>query len=287
MHRVIQVPTRPPQSAEEAVVACEPLVAMLANSYYAPGLDRDDSLQAGRVGVWQAWRDWRAETKVPWGSFVKLCVERQMITALKTARRRKHGPLSEAVSFHAPVGDEDGATLAEVIPMPAADPAHRVVAREELRRLLWAVDSLSDTEQAAVAGKFAGLTYDEIADNIAARRKTVDNALQRAWRKLAEEERGASAAAQGGGRALAYVPRRERGTPYGAPTADRAIEAARRRLGSEFMTARVVECAKRALSPDGQERRDTRGHPRADGRRPIAVWRVVLQASDVPARLAA
>lgn len=184
-------PDHRPRTAADAVAVCEPLCVWLAGHYWAAGLERDDIIQEGRIGAWKAWKDWREDGGVPWHAFARLCIERQVITAIKTAQRGKHESLSTAVSYDA-VRTEDGATLAEVIPLHSADTPTRVIDRERLQGLLHAVDvELSDVEHVAVLGAFVGLSYDEIAEHLtpdqlrAARHtKTVDNALQRAWKKL-------------------------------------------------------------------------------------------------------
>lgn len=291
---MIELPATPPSDPGRAVQLCEPLCRGIAKHYFGPGLEYQDLVQAGRIGAWKAWRDWRPDGGRSYKSFSVVCIERQIITEVKTAQRRKHEVLSEAARFeHTLAPDTEGGTLADVVPLRSLGPHEHLLAREELKRLLWAQLTLSPLERAVIAGMFAGLSYDQIGQtlptDVRARcssaqgiRKSIDNALQRARRKLADEDTGAAAAAVGRRRRLVYVPRRERSTPYGAPTAQRAIWRARMQVDATFLDAEVVECVKRAIAPDGRERRDTRGRPRPDGRRPIAVWRIVLETSDVP-----
>ena len=280
-------PPTPPSSADAAVALCEPLCRQLAGLYFASGLDRDDLLQAARIGAWKAWRDWRPG-RANFHGFARLCITRELITALKTAQRQKHAPVSTALRFEACVTDADGdLTFGEAITTGSHDPTHeRAVAREDLRRLLWALElRLSAPERGAVVGRFAGVPYRELADSLGASTKTVDNALQRARRKLGTAEHDVELPDRR--RGCVYVVRQEDPARPGCVTEQQAIEVARVLLGEAYFDAAAVSCVARALGPDGSERRDTRGRPRTDGRRAVAVWRVVLDAGELPIRWAA
>jgi len=266
-----------------AVRSCEALCQSLASSYYAAGVDRDDLLQAARVGAWEAWRDWRPDGGSSFHGFAKLCITRELVSAVQAARRLKHAPVSESMRFEAPVADAAGVTFGDVIGGTADPTLERVEARDELRRALWAVElHLSSLERDVVIGLAAGdETYAAIAERLGTRTKSIDNALQRARGKLT-----APVEVPGRRRAGVYVARGD-ATGLLCVTAEDAIAAARGRLSDEYLDATVVSCVKSVLGPDGRERRDTRGRPRNDGRRPVAVWRVVLERRDVPLRFAA
>lgn len=278
-----RLPHTPPSDPDAAVRACEPLCRALAAMYYAPGVDEDDLLQVARLGAWEAWRAWRPDGGSSFAGFARLYITRELITAVHAARRRKHAPVSDAMRFEAPVADDDR-TLGDVIG-GTPDPTHeRVEARDGLRRALWAVElELSPLEHDVVIGFFAGdESYSEIAERLGARVKSIDNALQRAHLKLRKPVE-----VPGRRRAGVYVTRQDDPMRLGCVTAEDAVVAARGMLGENYLDATVVSCVESVLGPDGRERRDTRGRPRADGRRPRAVWRVVLERSDLPPRLAA
>jgi RNA polymerase sporulation-specific sigma factor len=160
----------------------------IVSTYFPPpGLDRDDLMQEARIGAWKAWRDFRGETGAPFGSFARMCIERQVITAIKTGTRRKHTPLSEALSFDAGLKADDDGTVGDVVLLSAAaNPERRLLDRE---RFLEAVEllarDLSDLERAVfLAFEVDGLSYERIASALDLERKTIDNALQRARHKL-------------------------------------------------------------------------------------------------------
>src|SRR5678815_4862470 len=79
-------------------------VRLKASSYFLAGGDSEDLIQEGLIGLYKAVRDFRSDKETSFRSFAKLCVTRQIITAIKTATRFKHAPLNSYISFsHTPV----------------------------------------------------------------------------------------------------------------------------------------------------------------------------------------
>ena len=160
-----------------------------ARSYFLVGADREDIVQEGMIGLYKAIRDFNPDMQSSFRAFAELCVTRQIITAIKTATRQKHGPLNNYVSFHRPVsGDEDGGerTLSDVLPTKAiSDPAELVISAERIRALQVHFDEvLSDLETEVLRLYVEGKSYQEIAERLQRHVKTIDNALQRIKRKL-------------------------------------------------------------------------------------------------------
>jgi RNA polymerase sporulation-specific sigma factor len=159
-----------------------------ARSYFLVGADREDIVQEGMIGLYKAIRDFNPDMQSSFRAFAELCVTRQIITAIKTATRHKHGPLNNYVSFSRPVGsDEDGErVLGDVIPTVAiSDPADLVISAERIRALQAHFDAvLSDLETEVLRLYVEGKSYQEIAERLQRHVKSIDNALQRIKRKL-------------------------------------------------------------------------------------------------------
>src|SRR5690606_6766415 len=68
-----------------------------ARSYFLIGADREDIIQEGMIGLYKAIRDFRADKLSSFRAFAELCIQRQIITAIKTATRQKHIPLNSYV----------------------------------------------------------------------------------------------------------------------------------------------------------------------------------------------
>jgi RNA polymerase sporulation-specific sigma factor len=159
-----------------------------AHSYFLVGADREDIIQEGMIGLYKAVRDFNPELQTSFRAFAELCVTRQVITAIKTATRQKHGPLNNYVSFSRPVlAEDDGERcLGDLLPTTAiCDPADLVISAERIRALQEHFDTvLSDLEAEVLRLYVDGKSYQEIAEVLERHVKSIDNALQRIKRKL-------------------------------------------------------------------------------------------------------
>ena len=159
-----------------------------ARSYFLVGADKEDIVQEGMIGLYKAIRDFNPDMLSSFRAFAELCITRQIITAIKTATRHKHGPLNNYVSFSRPVvtDDEGERYLADVLPNKAiSDPAELVVSAERIRALQRHFDTvLSDLEVEVLRLYVEGKSYSEIALLLQRQVKSIDNALQRIKRKL-------------------------------------------------------------------------------------------------------
>ncbi|MDH4140348.1 MAG: RNA polymerase sporulation sigma factor SigH [Coriobacteriia bacterium] len=176
------------RASTELVRKYRSLVRCKARSYFLAGGDREDIIQEGMIGLFKAIRDYDPSRQSSFRSFAELCVTRQMITAIKTATRRKHAPLNSYVSLSRPaVTDDDGERLLTDIlaAREVCDPADIVVAAWEddfIRKGF--KEALSSFEAQVLRLYIEGRSYQEIADNLGRHAKSVDNALQRIKRKM-------------------------------------------------------------------------------------------------------
>jgi RNA polymerase sporulation-specific sigma factor len=157
-----------------------------ARSYFLVGGDRDDIVQEGMIGLYKAVRDYADGHGASFRSFAELCITRQILTAIKTATRQKHTPLNSYVSFDRPHEDDPDRTVGETLAVEVtADPLERLVEDDDLRTLQRAFDEvLSGLETEVLQLYVEGRSYQEIAERLGRRVKSIDNALQRIKRKL-------------------------------------------------------------------------------------------------------
>lgn len=174
------------ESAFEALVAAMgDRPRLVCVPYYLPGADREDLEQRAVWGLWKACQDWEPE-KSSFASFATLCMQREVITAVKTATRNKHAPLNLARWLDEPMGGDDEMTLRDLLPDHGADPLERLEAKERLHALFAAMKTMSDVERNALwLIEACDVSYDVAAAKLGVSEKTIDNALQRARRKLA------------------------------------------------------------------------------------------------------
>jgi RNA polymerase sigma-H factor len=169
-------------------------VRLKASSYFLAGGESEDLIQEGLIGLYKAVRDFRPDKETSFRSFAELCVTRQIITAIKTATRYKHGPLNAYVSFSQTPAGQDGegdVTLGDALPGPSVDePSVCVISTEELQSLVFCLGTgLSRLESDALRMYLEGLSYEEMADELGCDTKTIDNALQRVKRKVLTHQR--------------------------------------------------------------------------------------------------
>lgn len=164
------------------------LVKRKVRSYFMVGADDEDLIQEGMIGLYKAVRDYRRERCDSFQAFADLCITRQIITAIKTASRLKHQPLNTYISLNRPIylqEDPDRILMDLLCESNMRDPVEMVIGQEEMQGLLECVQSeLSSLETAVLHLYMDGNTYQEIADILNRRVKSVDNALQRVKRKI-------------------------------------------------------------------------------------------------------
>lgn len=164
------------------------LVRTKVRSYFLMGAEKDDLLQIGMIGLWQAIIDYRAEKDISFLSFARICIERHVITAIKTATRQKQSPLNSSISLEYPADDSDSEwSLADVLSSAdTVDPEELLLRREDSRRMSTMLRRmLSDFEWRVLLGYQMGKSYREIALDLRCNTKSVDNALARIKRKVA------------------------------------------------------------------------------------------------------
>lgn len=158
-----------------------------ASNYFLIGGDRDDVLQEAMIGLYKAIRDFDPHHGASFRSFAELCVTRQILTAIKSATRMKHTPLNHSVSFDRPSGDRRYSLSDTVASEQAPDPLALLVSDDGLRELRETFAKvLSVLETRVLALYVDGRSYQEIAVELGRQVKSIDNALQRIKRKLAD-----------------------------------------------------------------------------------------------------
>ena len=77
----------------------KPFVKSKCRVLFLVGGDREELIQEGMIGLFKAIRDFDPDKGVPFSSFAKLCVERQLYTAIEAATRQKNAPLNAYISL--------------------------------------------------------------------------------------------------------------------------------------------------------------------------------------------
>lgn len=170
------------------------VVNMKVGKYFMVGAEREDIVQEGLIGLYKAVKSFNIDSdNSSFKTFANICIERQLITAIKTSNRQKHMPLNSYLSLNMSAYENDEAdTVIDVLDSNTTeDPLDTITKKEYYVAVEEAIDkSLSDFEK-KVLNRFAqGESYIQIADRLNTPVKSVDNAIQRirkkAIRNLAE-----------------------------------------------------------------------------------------------------
>ncbi len=164
------------------------LVRKKADTMYILGADREDLIQEGMIGLFKAIRDFDAGRDASFATFARLCILRQLYTAVKNSNRKKHLPLNAYVSFYSSLSDEngDGERLIDTLEAGAqSNPENLVIDRENTADLWRHIEErLSPLERDVLDLYLTGMSTAEIARVLGRDPKSTDNALQRLRAKL-------------------------------------------------------------------------------------------------------
>lgn len=164
-------------------------VNIKANKYYINGAEKDDLVQEGYIGLYKAIRSFNPKEENSFKNFANLCIERQMITAVKGSNRQKHIPLNSYISLNNTTYDnEDGEQEGSLIDMLSAetveDPLDTITKNEYYKNIETSINnSLSKFEKKVLAEYVKGKSYEEIAKDLQSDKKAIDDAIQRIRKK--------------------------------------------------------------------------------------------------------
>ncbi len=163
-------------------------VRIKARPYFLIGGDRDDLIQEGMIGLYKATRDYSPDHNAVFRSFAEMCIQRQLISAIKAATRKKHTPLNTYISFYGSTftDDEKERPLLDTMEgVRTESPEEAFISKESTEAIQKSLDTLLTELERNVLDLFIdGHSYQDISARLNCGKKTVDNALQRIKRKL-------------------------------------------------------------------------------------------------------
>lgn len=165
------------------------LVNMKVSKYFIIGAEKEDIVQEGMIGLYKAVKNYEEDKQNSFKSFANLCIERQLITAIKTSNRQKHIPLNSSLSLNTPVyeNDEDVSLMELFNSKIAEDPLDTITKKEYYKLVGNKIDEhLSDFEKKVLTRFAAGESYVKIAEKLDSPVKSIDNAIQRIRKKASK-----------------------------------------------------------------------------------------------------
>lgn len=163
------------------------MVRRRAQLYFIMGADGDDVIQEGMIGLFKAIKSYSGEKEAAFRTFAELCINRQIITAIKLANRRKHSPLNTSISLNRPLAEGDTEdTLEETLRSDSnSEPENQLVLKDVVEAIITNEGKIFSPFEMKVWNEYLqGKDYKEIARTLGKSAKAVDNAIQRTKKKI-------------------------------------------------------------------------------------------------------
>ena len=162
------------------------LVRSEAGNMFLLGADHEDLLQEGMIGLFKAIRDYDPGRDASFMTFAKLCISRQIFTAIEASNRHKHAPLNSYLSLSDSENEQYKEARERLYKMTALEsPETLLIAKEDVSRLEERLTAeLSRLEKQVLDLYYVGMSTREIAAILGRTEKATDNALQRLKAKL-------------------------------------------------------------------------------------------------------
>ncbi len=164
------------------------LVNIKVSKYFMIGAEKEDILQEGMIGLYKAIKSFNGEKQNSFKSFANICIERQLITAIKSSNRQKHIPLNTYLSLNTAAYDNNEDDSVELIDTfnskTVEDPLETIMKKEYYNEVESAINkNLSQFEKQVLDRYLKGESYITIANRLNSPVKSVDNAIQRIRKK--------------------------------------------------------------------------------------------------------
>ena len=162
------------------------VVSMKANRFFMVGSEKEDMIQEGMIGLYKAVKSFDLKKQNSFKTFANMCIERQLITAVKNSNRQKHIPLNSSISLNAAAYDdnEDMNKIDILDAKTLDDPSDIIADREYFTSIENKIkENLSDFELQVLYEYEKGKSYASIAEKLNTKVKSVDTAIQRIRKK--------------------------------------------------------------------------------------------------------
>ena len=166
------------------------LVSKIARSYFLVGAEYEDLIQEAMIGLYKAIKNYDTKNSASFSTFARMCIERNIQSAVKVANREKNKALNGSVSLsnqgEIKINEDEDEEISIVIPSSILSPDEKLEQSERIKQIKEQIVSLlSKFELEVLALYLKGYTYTQIALKLNMSNKRIDNALSRIKQKLA------------------------------------------------------------------------------------------------------
>ena len=162
------------------------LVNAKANKFFMIGAEKEDMIQEGMIGLYKAVKSFNLEKQSSFKTFANMCIERQLITAVKNSNRQKHIPLNSSISLNsAAYDDNEDVDKIDVLEIKGQNDPLDIIADQEYFKSMESKikQCLSKFELQVLDEYEKGKTYAAIAEKLNSKVKSIDTAIQRIRKK--------------------------------------------------------------------------------------------------------
>lgn len=163
------------------------LVAHVAKKFDSCGIDHDDLISIGTVGLIKAVETFEPNKGTKFATYAARCIQNEILMQLRALKKTR-----KDISLHSPIGmDKEGneITIQDVLGSEADETEEAVSRRMEIRHVLQLMNTLDERERRVIELRF-GLadgeewTQNEVADMLGISRSYVSRLEKRALLKM-------------------------------------------------------------------------------------------------------
>ena len=152
------------------------IITSIARKYSAQGYEQNDFVQEGLMGLLYAVKTYDPDGGMSFKSYVSLVAERRFISIIRRQNTQKSVPLSAIVELD---------TLDSEVVDLSRSPEEQIMLKEQIDLAMQQLRGILSTRELEVFLLYTeGLSYNAIAEKLGVSEKSVDNALQRAKKKI-------------------------------------------------------------------------------------------------------
>jgi RNA polymerase sporulation-specific sigma factor len=163
------------------------IIKSKANLYFLMGGSKDDLIQEGMIGLFGAVMRYDADKNASFRTFAEMCIEHNMVNAVKASARIKHSPLNAFVSIYADPNDEGEYEKleAQLEDKSMGTPEDLILLQDQFEYINKSSAKIFSKLERIVWREFLkGRTYTEIAEVLGKSPKSIDNSIQRIRKKI-------------------------------------------------------------------------------------------------------
>lgn len=164
----------------------EKIIYNICKNYFLPGADKEDLIQFGRIGLLKGVRSFKEGYEQRPKHFINMCIEREIITGVKTYSRNKHKFLNERVTANTLLKKlkDDDMDVEDFINDPNVNIEYELIEKESKFEINKIVSKLTGIQYNCFSLYLEGYKQREISKLLNLNIKQVDNALYRAKNNL-------------------------------------------------------------------------------------------------------